>query len=138
VIKLPKWAKVYLEDNECPGCGAKLSESEIVSVGIRKASDGKPRLCFDSMCNECDQKCSTTLVTSFDLEAEQIAAEILAAYGGESMIEIVSGRKMLPPGRAAEEFEKDFESLKRFMAQNDSFEEFMRHCGLSDREINNP
>lgn len=138
MIKLPKWAEIYLDDNECPGCGEKLSNSEIVSVGIRKASDGKPRLCFDSLCHECDQKCSTTLVTSFDLEAEQLASEILAAYSGESMIEIVSSRKMLPPGRAAEEFDKDFESLKRFMADNDSFEEFMRHCGLSDREIRNP
>jgi hypothetical protein len=138
MIKLPKWAEIYLDDNDCPGCGAKLSSSEIVSVGIRIASDGKPRLCFDSMCHECDQKCSTTLVTSFDLAAEQLAAEILAAYSGESMIEIVSSRKMLPPGRAAEEFEKDCESLRKFMEDNDSFEEFMRHCGLSDREIRNP
>jgi hypothetical protein len=90
------------------------------------------------MCHECDQKCSTTLVTSFDLEAEQLAAEILAAYSGESMIEIVSSRKMLTPGRAAEEFEKDCESLRKFMEDNDSFEEFMRHCGLSDREIRDP
>lgn len=138
MIRLPKWAQIYLDDNSCPECGDALSNSEIISVGIRKASDGKPRLCFDSLCNFCGQRCSTTLVTSFDLEPEQIAMEILAAYQGESMIEIVSGRRALPPGRAHESFAKDCEALKKFLSENDSFEDFMRHCGISDKEIKNP
>lgn len=138
VIKLPKWAELYLSDNSCPSCGELLSNAEIVSVGIRKASDGKPRLCFDTVCHSCEQRCSTTLVTSFDLEPEQLASEILAAYSGNSIVEIVGSRKMLPPGSSSEEFRKECESFIEFLRGNDDFVEFMRHCGLSDQEIRNP
>lgn len=138
MIKLPKWAESYLDDNECPGCGIALSKCEIISVGIRKSSEGKPRLCFDAMCPDCGQKCSTTLVTTFDLDAEQLAGEIWAAYGGDSIIEIIEKADLGGGARAKESFQKEFDDLKRFLATNDSFEDFMRHCGLSDREINNP
>ena len=138
MIKLTHWAEVYLHDNNCPNCGEKLSNSELVSVGIKKSQDGKPRLCFDSVCRKCSERCSTTLVTSFDLEAHQLASEILSAYGGESIFEVVHERKLLPPGRGKEEFDKDFEHLKEFMKSNDCFYSFLKFCGLSDREIKNP
>lgn len=138
MIKLPHWAEIYLDDNGCPNCGEKLSSAELLSVGIRKSQDGKPRLCFDSVCQKCNERCSTTLVTNFDLEAHQLVSEILSAYGGESMIEVVQNRKFLPPGRDREEFEKDFERFKEFMNSNNCFYNLLKFCGLSDREIRNP
>jgi hypothetical protein len=138
MIKLPKWAESYLDDNKCPACGTGLSKCEIISVGIRKSSEGKPRLCFEALCHDCGQKCSTTLVTTFDLEAEQLAGEIWAAYGGDSIVEIVDRHNATRNHSASVEFGKDCDALVSFMKDHDSFEDLMRYCGLSDREIRDP
>lgn len=144
MLRLPEWAKKFIENKECPYCGDFLKNCKILHMGVKLRSEEKPSdgccLCFDARCKKCENVSSTTIITDINFSALQIANEIYKAIDEFGIVEPAKKKNNKNTSRETHKRkykipDSERNELKKFLQQNDNYEDFLKFIRVSDFEI---